>query len=343
MDFSLSFFSAAGDSSSREKYRLLLDAVRFADEAGFRAVWLPERHFHRFGGLYPNPSVLAAAVATVTSRLTVRAGSVVLPLHHAIRVAEDWSIVDNLSGGRVEISFASGWQRNDFALAPENYRERKAVLESGIDRVRRLWRGEAVEFPLGDGLSVPVTTFPRPLQPELPVWLTSAGSPGTAELAGRLGAGLLTHLVGQTYDGLAALIARYREASTAATGGPGRVALMLHTFLGKNGEDAIGTARQPLKRYLASAADLRSGARDRQMPTEHLTEDDWDVMLDHAVRRYLDTGALIGDVASCRTVVSRAAAAGVDEISCLVDFVDSADDVLAALPLLDELRRQSVG
>ena len=99
--------------------RLLLDGARFADDHGFEAVWTPERHFHAFGGLYPNPSMTSAAIAAITHG-AFRAGSVVLPLHHPIRVAEEWAVVDNLSRGRVGISFASGWQPNDFVLHPEH-------------------------------------------------------------------------------------------------------------------------------------------------------------------------------------------------------------------------------
>src|SRR5262249_197425 len=77
--FRLFYFREGGEGS--ERYSLLLDGARFADERGFHAVWTPERHFHAFGGLYPNPSVTGAAVAAVTRRVGVRAGSVVLPLH----------------------------------------------------------------------------------------------------------------------------------------------------------------------------------------------------------------------------------------------------------------------
>ena len=101
MDFSLFFFSGDGATAAQHKYQLLLDSVKFADQQGFAAVWVPERHFHAVGGLYPNPSVVAAALAMVTERIELRAGSVILPLHNAARVAEEWAVVDNLSGGRV--------------------------------------------------------------------------------------------------------------------------------------------------------------------------------------------------------------------------------------------------
>lgn len=336
MEVGLSFFAASGDTHEHHRYRLLLEAARFADEAGLSALWLPERHFHPFGGLYPNPAVLAAAVAAITSRVSIRAGSVVLPLHHVARIAEEWAVVDNLSGGRVEVSFASGWQPVDFVLAPQNYPDRKRVLSDGISQVRRLWQGEPVEFAGHDGRHA-VRTLPRPVQVSIPIWVTAAGSPETAAEAGRLGAGLLTHLAGQTFADLEQLIAVYRKSSRAATGGRGRVALMLHTFLRDDPQEALELALPGLKRYLRSAASLRTAGRG-DVPAEHLTEQDWDVMLEHSARRFLESAALIGSPASVRERVERVAAAGVDEVSCLVDFVESADAVVEGLAHLTLVR-----
>ena len=121
-----------------------MEGAKFADEHGFAAVWTPERHFHEFGGLYSNPALTSAALATITKRVQLSAGSVVLPLHHPIRVAEEWAFVDNISGGRIGVSFASGWHADDFVFAPENYADRKQLMLRQIETVRRLWRGEAV-------------------------------------------------------------------------------------------------------------------------------------------------------------------------------------------------------
>ena len=120
LDFSL-FYFASQNSNDDDKYKLLMDSARFADENNFKAIWLPERHFHEFGGIFPNPSLLGASIATVTKNIDIRSGSVVLPIHDTIRVAEEWSVVDNLSKGRVALSIASGWHANDFVFKPENY------------------------------------------------------------------------------------------------------------------------------------------------------------------------------------------------------------------------------
>ena len=175
IDLSLFYFSSDESNHSGDKYTLLLEGAKFADANGLSAVWTPERHFHSFGGLYPNPSVTAAALAAVTDRVGIRAGSCVLPLHSPIRVAEEWALVDNLSRGRVGVSFASGWQPQDFVLRPECFDSRQSILFEQIEVVQRLWRGEKVLFKDGRGGDVDIATMPRPVQSELPVWITAAG------------------------------------------------------------------------------------------------------------------------------------------------------------------------
>ncbi|HEY0096759.1 MAG TPA: LLM class flavin-dependent oxidoreductase, partial [Archangium sp.] len=98
--FGLSYFANDEDALGRRKYQLLLDGARFADSHGFSAIWTPERHFHSFGGLYPSPAITGAGIATLTEHVGIRAGSVVMPLHDPLQVAEEWAMIDNLSGGR---------------------------------------------------------------------------------------------------------------------------------------------------------------------------------------------------------------------------------------------------
>jgi acyl-CoA synthetase (AMP-forming)/AMP-acid ligase II len=74
IEFSLFYFAADEAEDVNDKYRLLMEGARYADENGFSAVWTPERHFHAFGGLYPNPSVTSAAIAAVQPDDTYRRG-----------------------------------------------------------------------------------------------------------------------------------------------------------------------------------------------------------------------------------------------------------------------------
>ena len=156
IDFSLFYFASNEQTAGADKYRLLMEGAKFADAHGFEAVWTPERHFHSFGGLYPNAAVTSAAIAAITKNVKIRAGSVVLPLHNPLRVAEEWSVVDNISGGRVGIAIASGWHDRDFAFAPDNYARRREVIFEYIETVRKLWRGESITTKGGSGKDVEV-------------------------------------------------------------------------------------------------------------------------------------------------------------------------------------------
>src|SRR5258708_36724162 len=118
----------------------------------------------------------------ITEHVQIRAGSVVLPLHNPVRVAEDWSVVDNLSRGRVGISFATGWHRHDYVIAPGNYADRRELMFRDIGVVRRLWAGEGVELPGPGGAMTRGKTLPPPIRRELPVWGTLT-SPGTWQTA----------------------------------------------------------------------------------------------------------------------------------------------------------------
>ncbi len=351
---SLYYFSSHEGADDR-RYRLLHEGAKFADEHGFEAVWTPERHFHAFGGLYPNPAVTSAALATITQRVHLRAGSVVLPLHHPIRVAEDWAVVDNLSGGRVGISFASGWQPADFVLAPENYADAKEIMFRNIELVQRLWRGETVNFPGPKG-DVSVRTLPRPTQSELPTWVTTAGNIDTYRRAGETGAFVLTHLLGQSIEELIPKIQAYREARQNHGYDPstGRVTLMLHTFVGDSDAEARELVRGPLKEYLGSSLNLikkyawafptfkkpQDSEAAPEDEFEKLTDADHEAILEHAFERYYTSSGLLGDVGHCLDRVEELGAAGVDEIACLVDFGVGESDVLRALPRLDAVRQR---
>src|SRR5437660_352541 len=172
VEFSLMFFGGDEGKAAQDKYRTVIEAARFADANGFTAIWLPERHFTFMGSLYPNPVVLHAALARETKRLRLRAGSVVLPLHDPIRVAEEWAVVDNLSDGRVEISFAPGWNAEDFVLRPDHYAQRYQVMYDGIKTVERLWSGQTIERIDGHGKPLQLRTYPTPVQPLLTKWVT---------------------------------------------------------------------------------------------------------------------------------------------------------------------------
>ncbi len=342
IDFSVFYFANDGGSYDPRNYRLLIEGARIADATGLKAVWIPERHFHPFGGLYPNPSVLAAALSMVTKTIRIRAGSVVLPLHHPVRVAEEWSVVDNLSQGRVDIAFARGWNADDFVLSPDTYDDRTGTLMNGIDIIDRLWRGDSVRLPNGEGNITAVKMFPVPCQPVLPKWITSTGSRERFVAAGATGANLLTHLQFQSPDDLGVNIAAYRHARQDHGHDPdaGVVTVMVHLFLGATCEAVRGIVETPFKAYLRSSVNLWCpSVKELRDLSEHDTED----LVDYAFERYYHTNTLFGTPDSCRGLVARLHQCGVDEIACLIDFGVADDLVLDSLGRVCELNELAAG
>ncbi len=356
IDFSLFYFASdESEDGVADKYHLLLEGAKYGDQNGFTAVWTPERHFHAFGGLYPNPSIASAAIAAVTERIHIRAGSCVLPLHSPIRVAEEWSLVDNLSRGRVGVGFAAGWQPNDFVLRPGNYADRKEIMFRDIETVQRLWRGETITMTNDLGKDVAVKTLPHPIQPELPIWITAANNPETFRMAGERGFSVLTHLLGQSAEELAEKIALYRRAWRAADHpGSGHITLMLHTFIGEDDDEVREIVRGPMTEYLKSAMALvRQAAwhfptfKERAQATgqspfeifdsEELTEEDLTAVLDFAFERYFESSGLFGAPQTAIKMVNKLKAIEVDEIACLIDYGVPSAQVLAQLPSLKQV------
>jgi natural product biosynthesis luciferase-like monooxygenase protein len=198
-------------------------------------------------------------------------------------------------------------------------------------------------------------TQPRPVQHELPFWITSAGNPETYRLAGALGANVLTHLLGQSVDEVATKIRVYREARAEAGFDPstGIVSLMLHTFIGRDIGEVRDIVREPLKRYLGSAVALvKSYAwafpafkrpkgeelHPRDIQLDDLTAEETDAILEFAFERYFESSGLFGTPESCQAMIQRCRAIGVDDIACLIDFGVSTSTVVEALEQLDAAR-----
>ncbi|MGA2538471.1 MAG: MupA/Atu3671 family FMN-dependent luciferase-like monooxygenase [Terracidiphilus sp.] len=350
---SLFFFSADSAEQQGGKYQLLLESAKFADEHGFTAVWTPERHFQRFGGLYGSPSVTGAALAVLTKHVSIRAGSVVIPLQNPLRVAEEWAMIDNLSNGRVAIAAASGWHANDFVLSPDTYKNRYSDMFEKIASIQKLWRGEKVSLPNGMGVETEVNILPAPIQPELPIWLTGQ-SDDTFLNAGKLGFNVLTANFSLNHD-LKELVRKskiYRDAIQTHHGHRGHITLMAHTFVGEN-DDEIKTIAHPamaeyLKVNIEMQKDHSKGTKDDQgslrktswvkPELSSFSDQETEIMVEFQVRNNLRSPlSFIGTFDHCAQQAKRLSENGVDEIACLIDFGIGFNDVMSSLRRLSKL------
>src|SRR5438445_13380244 len=119
----------------------ILDEALYADALGLHSAWIGEHHFSTLGVL-SCPDLVLAQVAAKTARIRLAPAVTVLPLHHPIRVAEQWATLDLLSGGRVEFAAGRGYDRREYVPLNVSFEHNQEIFEEGMEVVRRLWSGD---------------------------------------------------------------------------------------------------------------------------------------------------------------------------------------------------------
>src|SRR5919201_5127790 len=126
-------------------YREALEEVTRAEELGFDSVWMEEHHAVT-NHYWPSPLTVLAGFATRTSRLMLGTDILVAPFYHPVRLAEDATLVDVISGGRLTLGVAIGYKPDEFALYGAELEKRGARFEEQLAIMRGLWSGERVDF-----------------------------------------------------------------------------------------------------------------------------------------------------------------------------------------------------
>ena len=319
---SVFFFGDQGDTT--DLYKLLFDCSLFADRYGFQAIWLPERHFNEFGAPYPNPATIAAAVAAKTTKLHVRAGSVVAPLHSPLRLVEDWSVVDHVSHGRVGLAFASGWLSQDFVLSEGAFDNRRQLMMQRLSEFRSLWSGAKLPFCDKEGNEHLISTYPRPKTASPSVWLTAASNPETWKVAAENDCGILTGMMEQNNDQLAERIALFRKTRSNIGLDPDArpVTAMVHTFVGENDKHSYDVCKIAMIEYLTKHMSLYSLSlmADERLDLKAVSEKDKRDLVELGFERYFERSALIGGSSKVSGLMKKLKVAGVNEIAALVNF-----------------------
>jgi alkanesulfonate monooxygenase SsuD/methylene tetrahydromethanopterin reductase-like flavin-dependent oxidoreductase (luciferase family) len=176
-----------------------------AEAAGFDSFWVTEHHGLPDGYL-PSPLTVLAALAPVTSRITLCTGVVLAPLHHPLRLAEDAAVVDLLSGGRLVLGLGLGYAEHEYRAFGVDPRTRGARLEALVGALRTAWTGASFSCPVLGLDDVRVTPTPGR---RIPIWLGGYAAAAVAR-AGRIADG---HLVGRGEPGIV-------EAASAQLGTP---------------------------------------------------------------------------------------------------------------------------
>lgn len=180
-----------------EVYADELALIRRAEQLGFDSIWLTEHHFAD-DGYSPSIVTIAAAVAAVTERVRIGFNLLLLPLHNAVRVAEDVATLDVLSNGRIDMGVGQGYAVHEFNGYGIPRSERRSRFVEGLDVLTGLWTHDTFSYGGRHYQVEDARLMPRPVQqPMPPLWIGATSEPAVRR-AGRRGANLLglasTHL-----------------------------------------------------------------------------------------------------------------------------------------------------
>ncbi len=199
--------------SASELAREIVEQAIYAEEIGMHSAWIGEHHFNRLGCL-PAPEIMLSYVAARTEHLRLAPAVVVLPLHHPLRVAEQWASLDALSNGRVTFAAGRGFDRGEYEPFGVSFEDSFDILTEGMEILRRAWSETEPWSHAGKHYNFDdVIVTPHPVQDTIPVYMGCFSVP-TLEFTARNGydMGMTAFGAKMNYGGLAQMVDAYREA-----------------------------------------------------------------------------------------------------------------------------------
>ncbi|MEM7081045.1 MAG: LLM class flavin-dependent oxidoreductase, partial [Pseudomonadota bacterium] len=131
--------------SDAHLYAEIMEQVQWLDRIGAELVWFTEHHFVEDGYL-PSWVPVASAMSAVTSNVRFGTDICLMPFNHPLRLAEDLAVLDNLSGGRVELGLGMGYAPHEFRGFGFPVSHRVSLMNEGIEVLQRCFTGERFSY-----------------------------------------------------------------------------------------------------------------------------------------------------------------------------------------------------
>jgi len=227
--------------TAEERLKRLLEEAELADEVGLSLFAVGEHHREDY--VVSAPAVVLAAIAARTRRIRLASAVVVLSSEDPIRVFQQFSTLDLLSGGRAELWVGRGSFVESFPLFGYDLRDYEALFEEKLALLLKIREEEKVHWP-GGRFTKPIPglgVYPRPKQNPLPVWVAAGGSLESAVRAGRLGLPLVLAIIAGTPKRFLPFVELYRKTAREHGHTP-RLTLAAHGFLAEDDAEAFRLA-----------------------------------------------------------------------------------------------------
>jgi alkanesulfonate monooxygenase SsuD/methylene tetrahydromethanopterin reductase-like flavin-dependent oxidoreductase (luciferase family) len=293
------------DYAGRQRYSELLSLADAADRSGLACVWVAEHHFLP-SGLCPAPPILLAAMGARTRR--VRLGSLVsvLPFHSPIEIAEQYALLDQLIGGRLNFGVGSGYIPAEFEGFGVDPAQKRQLFDRSLDTILAAFRGEEVHGDPPDAHPVRLNVLPRQ-QPSPPIWVAAQRREALPFVARKgFSLALIPYATVRDVSELAEEIREFRAALP-----PGVIATVsaaVHIYAGP----APDRAHAAFQRYLDSRLATQSSFYQQKVQADPR----------HASATAIEESglAMIGGLNEVSDRAEEWAEAGVDELLGIFDF-----------------------
>jgi alkanesulfonate monooxygenase SsuD/methylene tetrahydromethanopterin reductase-like flavin-dependent oxidoreductase (luciferase family) len=238
--------------SSSHYYGEMTEQIQLCEEIGIDGIWFAE---HYVGGYaFPSPPIFAAALAQKTKRIRFGTGVTLLPLTNPIKTAEEYAMLDVLSGGRFDFGIGRGILRDEYDLFGIDGNQSQGRYHEALDVILQAWTRDEVNF---DGKHFKVNhvkALPKPVQqPHPPIWAAAVASPESFIWTGQRNFNIM--LVPFAYSSFGPLRERvelYRKALLESGHDPARREIQgtYHLYCAEDDAQARREAAPELDRYL---------------------------------------------------------------------------------------------
>jgi alkanesulfonate monooxygenase SsuD/methylene tetrahydromethanopterin reductase-like flavin-dependent oxidoreductase (luciferase family) len=293
----------------------IVDEALYAETLDMHSAWIGEHHFSTLGVL-SCPDLALAYIAARTQRIRLAPAVTVLPLHHPIRVAEQWASLDLLSGGRVDFAAGRGYDRREYAPLGVSFDDNQSIFEEGMEIVRRLWLADGPISHHGRHYAFEgVAITPQPVQRPIPAYVASFSRP-SIELAARLGCGLIVapFAAALTYGGLQQVHDLYHETCAKHGTTPQRLmcSYFIH-FADGAAEEQAARARQ-VRYYKECVIPAFPGDPATAPPSYRYFITMVERLQNVRPEDLTENSVLLGSAAHVTDVLAKVQAAGFDEV-----------------------------
>jgi probable LLM family oxidoreductase len=226
--------------SAQQRIQEIVQAAQLADEAGLDVFGVGEHHSLDF--VVSAVPVVLAAIAPLTKRIRLTSAVTVLSTADPVREFENFATLDLLSAGRAEMIVGRGAFVESFPLFGYNVRDYDQLFPEKLDLLLKLNSSERVTWQ--GRLRSPLENAeiaPRPLQPQLPIWVGVGGTPQSVVRAGTLGLPMMLGIIGGAWTQFAPLMDLYRRAGSDANHTPHQLKTGVTSYLHieKTSQEAI--------------------------------------------------------------------------------------------------------